>query len=261
MGLLVAWISRDQNRSSAVYIVADSRITAGGNKWNRAKKVFSCKTQPWIFGFCGSVLIPTQVLAELTDAIDSGLAINSNQEPAENWESVRKYVEQALSGSEAFLAKARSYIFGFHRVNDASFDAGYYTLDGTTVAFTHVTNESKESAIIKILGSGQRCYEEVLADTLAQNASINVARIFFASFCRSLQSGKIDSIGGAPQLASLRTKGVGHLNPVLFEKCMFHQGVETDVKAYAGECFDETFQRIDPKTGEMPKDAQRQPLR
>jgi hypothetical protein len=49
--------------------------------------------------------------------------------------------------------------------------------------------------------------------------------------------------------------------PILFEKVMYHQGVETDVKAYNGECFDKTFQRIDPKTRELPEGAQRQPLR
>jgi len=262
MSLLVAWISRDHNgKTSAVYIAGDSRITAGGQKWNRGKKVFSCKTKPWIFGFCGSVLIPTQIVAELTDAIDSGLTVDPGQDAPENWESVRLYLQQALIGSEGFLVKERSYIFGFHRMAESRFDAGYYTLDGTTVHFTHVTNDSKESAIIKVLGSGEECFEQIAAETRARNSSIDVARIFFASFCRAIQSRKVGSVGGAPQLATLRTNGAGHLIPILFEKVMYHQGVETDVKSYAGECFDETLQHIDPKTGELPKGAQRQPLR
>jgi len=261
MSLLVAWISRDQRRPSAVYIAADSRITAGGEKWDRGKKVFTCKTQPWIFGFCGSVLVPTQVIAELTDAIDSGLITNPDRDSATNWESIRLYLQKALTGSGAFLAKSNSYIFGFHRPTDTAFDAGYYTIEKTAVHFTHVTNDSNESAIIKVLGSGKDCFEEIEKETLSRNSSINVARICFASFCRAIQSGKVHSVGGAPQLVSLRRTGVGYLIPILFEKVMYHQGVETDVKAYNGECFDETLQRIDPKMGCMPDGAQRQPLR
>src|SRR5205823_4425439 len=154
----------------------DSRITAGSQKWNRGKKVFSCKTKPWIFGFCGSVLVPTQVLAELTDAIDSGLTVDPDQDSRENWESVQAYLKQALTGSEALLPKEKSYIFAFHRTAESRFDAGYYTLDGTTVHFTHVTNDSKESAIIKVLGRGEECFNQIAAETREKNSSINVAR-------------------------------------------------------------------------------------
>src|SRR5438270_11314693 len=102
MSLLIAWVSRDQNKPSAVYIAADSRISSSKGKWDRGKKVFSCKTQPWIFGFCGDVVVPTQLLSELTDAIDSGLVINSAQSVEGKWESIRFYLQVELQGAAPF---------------------------------------------------------------------------------------------------------------------------------------------------------------
>jgi hypothetical protein len=261
MSLLLAWISRvSDGKASAVYIAGDSRITSENHKWNHGKKVFCAKSQPWIFGFCGSVLVPTQIISELTDAIDSGLVVRCDQTANANWKAIKDYLQRALSGSQPFLAKEPTYIFGFYRQFDGTFDSGYYTLNGTTVSFTHIRDDLKTSTIIKVLGSGEKCFNDIAAETRAKNSSVDVTRIFFASFCRAIRSGNVASVGGTAQLATLRTAGPGQLVPILFDKVLFHQGVETDTKWYSNDCFDETLQRINPQTGELREGAQRQPL-
>jgi len=261
MTLLVAWLSRDQNRPSSAYIAADSRISLGRHAWDHGKKVFACKGQPWIFGFCGDVLVPTQIVAQLVDSIDSGLIIDPSAPFPAKWSAIGSFLAEGFAGALPLRSSNPSYILGFNRNVEKEFDCGYFTISDTRIVYTHIAISSKNSVIVKKLGTGEAAYTHTEMQVRMNNADVVAARVFFAAFCRTLRKNEVHSVGGAPQLASLRTAGAGHIVPIKFGTETYHQGIKSIVSNYSGECFDESFQRIDPKTLKLKSKAQRQPLR
>jgi hypothetical protein len=179
---------------------------------------------------------------------------------ATKWQAIHDYLEQGLKGSMPFMAKEPSYLYAFHRVDRYQFSAACYTINGLNVAVRFADVDPKESSVVKVLGSGAKSFGEVASETKRRNSGVQVARIHFASFCRTIECNAVPTVGGPPQLAALRTKGVGHIIPVKFHDFLWHQGLQIDSASYVGECFDETFQRINPQTLDLVDGAQLQPL-
>ena len=261
MTLIVAWLSHDQKKPSAAYIAADSRISCDKSVWDCAKKVFVSKTQPMIFGYCGSVLVPSTLLAQLVDSIDSGFLFNPAEPVASIWQSLCAFFQRGLKGSLPFMSKAPSYVLGIHRTGDNCFSNAVYTIQGLHVALSHEPITLNRSSVLHELGSGAPAYREIAKHTASKNCNVSVSRIYFASFCRAIRSNKVSTVGGPPQLAALRTKGGGQILPVKFGQSLWQQGMKLEAVSYRGECFDETFQRINPETLNLVEGAQRQPLR
>lgn len=261
MTLLVSWASSLQNGDiSAVYIASDSRISAGQHSWDNGKKVFSCKRHPWIFGFCGDVLIPTQLLSQLVDSIDSEVLFSPDTSLAKKWLAIQELLTEGLRGASPFMSNDTSYILAFHRTEGAKFNCGYYTIYKGSVNFTRVDLNIKTSAIIKTLGTGAKRYVEIESKLRKNNSGNLVARIYFGAFCRTISETHVPTVGGAPQLGTLRTKGNGQLISVLRDGEIYFQGIKSKPSKHH-DCFDKNFQRIDPSTRKLKNKAQRQPLK
>jgi hypothetical protein len=96
MTTLISWVGVDSRSASSVYIASDSRISWGSsNCWDTGRKVFASKIRPDVFGYCGDVLFPTQVLGQLIEQIDQSILF-SHGEP---FRSRAKIVKQALAAS------------------------------------------------------------------------------------------------------------------------------------------------------------------
>jgi len=86
MTALVSWLGVDSRGPSSVYIATDSAISwslkADAKKpdavWANGQKVFSCRTQPDLFGYFGNVSFPTMVIGQLVELIDRGLLFLDN---------------------------------------------------------------------------------------------------------------------------------------------------------------------------------------
>jgi hypothetical protein len=84
MTTLIAWISYGHSGlATAVYLASDSRITWGSqnNRWDAGRKLFTASTSPHAFGYCGDVVFPSLVLAQVASAIDQKLVFDSNALP------------------------------------------------------------------------------------------------------------------------------------------------------------------------------------
>src|SRR4051794_9784665 len=82
MTTLISWatyIAGQANAPSSIYIVSDSRITWGTHNryWDGGRKVFTCCIEPHMFGYCGDVVFPSLVLAQIASAIDNGVLFRS----------------------------------------------------------------------------------------------------------------------------------------------------------------------------------------
>lgn len=263
MTLIVAWVSRDQDGPSTVYIASDSRLTQGAAIWDHGKKVYASRTATWIFGFCGAALIVSQLVSQMVDAIDAGF-IPPQQRPDDGWEACRRYLESGLAGGTAFVGCQPSYVIGFRRLDNGHFDGGYFTIrTELKVDFTHLRMDPnmKGSSIVKVLGTGAEVFGEIEAETREKNFRQCVSRVFFAAVCRAISRKCVTTVGGVPQLVSLRENGGGMTIPVFMGGKLWHQGIGVDSGTYTGDCYDDHFQQIDPQTLVLKVGAQRQVVR
>ena len=79
MTTLLSWVGIDTHGAASVYIASDSRISCGcSQQWDVGRKVFASKTSPKIFGYCGDVSFPIQILGQLVELIDTGCLFEKN---------------------------------------------------------------------------------------------------------------------------------------------------------------------------------------
>ena len=84
MTSLIAWMGGNRGINS-VYLASDSRISWGSSGsplvWDCGRKLFAARSYPEILGYCGDVLFPSQVLAQIIEHIDAGLLFHVNEAP------------------------------------------------------------------------------------------------------------------------------------------------------------------------------------
>ena len=83
MTLMVSWVGVDTHRPASIYIASDSRLSWPNEAhYNHGRKTFACSQFPDIFGYCGDVLFPSMVLAQIVEMIDAGLLFGENSPPS-----------------------------------------------------------------------------------------------------------------------------------------------------------------------------------
>lgn len=118
MTSLISWIGIDQRGPASVYIASDSRITwSNGAEWDFARKVFASRTTPQLFGYCGDVAFPSQVLGQLISLIDSGQAVPMTESSEERLRYVTDVLNGALSTYPKGERRAFSVLSRIHRMN------------------------------------------------------------------------------------------------------------------------------------------------
>jgi hypothetical protein len=74
MTTIVAWLGVDSRGPASLYLASDSRITWGpSTSWDVRRKLFVCRTQPYLFGYAGEAFAPTHLLGQITERIDACL--------------------------------------------------------------------------------------------------------------------------------------------------------------------------------------------
>jgi hypothetical protein len=97
MTTLLSWLGVDSRAPSSVYLASDSRISFGSKRqWDTGRKLFASKTMPEIFGYCGDVTFPIQVLGQIVEQIDNGLFFSEQKEYLNKLEKVRGVVEDSF---------------------------------------------------------------------------------------------------------------------------------------------------------------------
>ncbi|MEK7723449.1 MAG: hypothetical protein AAB336_03805, partial [Acidobacteriota bacterium] len=73
MTSLISWVGTDERGNASLYLASDSRISNNQEKWDFGRKLFTSQKYPEIFGYCGDVLFPTQILGQIIQLIDNDI--------------------------------------------------------------------------------------------------------------------------------------------------------------------------------------------
>jgi hypothetical protein len=263
MTSLVSWVGIDARGPASIYIASDSRITWGGpsHKWDSAKKTFCSLRFPIIFGFCGDVFVPTQIISSIIELIDQGVLVLSG-DVFRKTSHIKSVIESMQSGMYAPGMHSYSLLIGFRDgegFREAHFDAAKITFDKESSKFTFecIDLYREKSFLIFADGSG--------SDSIFKNherweksAQARTSRAIYGAFCDALQSKADQLSGGAPQIVGLYRIGPGRLFGAMYKNDLFVGGkpITPDNRVDVIEWRDELFQRIDPTTKQLSEGAQ-----
>lgn len=264
MTSLIAWIAIDQRAPSAFYMAADSRISwgSGNARWDAGRKLFICRQHPDLFGYVGDVVFPSSVLGQITEAADTGLLFQKN----DNSETKHRKFISALTTS--FNRRHNAPDVGFmilHGSRDfsgpkAQFRLWCQSFSARSKSWSELEVEvpTRQSSLLAAYGTGAR---SVITHTLEWNASDQggTSRAIFSAFCDSIQSAADPFSGGVPQLIGMHHTRLPQIFGVVQDNQRYFQGfpLSQEIESGAIEWRDELFQRIDGQTLQILEGAQR----
>jgi hypothetical protein len=214
MTSLVVWLGVDSRGPASIYIASDSRITWGSSsiKWDHSQKVFSSQKYPDIIGYCGDVLFPSQLLAQIIRLIDAGMLFENSDIPIIKFNKITKVIQEAFEAypkSErrnfAIIYCTREYegmASIFHAfLLDWKLKNGWHT---DLIALPKTEDGQKyKSGIVRPFGSGAKSIKKWYDRWNKIKSEKDTSRTVFNAFCDSLFSKEDEFSGGAPQLVAL----------------------------------------------------------
>ena len=268
MTTLLSWTGIDTHGPASIYIASDSRISWGANhSWDVGRKVFSSRKFPEIFGYCGSVSFPIQILGQLIELIDSGLLFDGTETESIKLEKVTREIERSYmqlptsqKGSCEILYAFRvglkmrsSFHFSRIKIHDSCIIPEYIELP-------------EQSGLIVSSGSGKTSlnawYEKWVGLPFKDPHNTGrTSRNVFGAFCDSLKSGKDPCSGGAPQLVGMYRNGPGIGFGVIYDNKRYLNGIEVPESSALNEIEwrNNLFERCCGESMKILGKAQRQP--
>lgn len=268
MTTLLSWVGVDTHGAASIYIASDSRISWGANNtWDVGRKVFSSKILPEIFGYCGTVFFPIQILGQITELIDNKMLFLDEDIFSDKLEKVRLAIESSYNLLPK-LQKGNCRILYASRVGlkmRSSFHVAEITISEEAVTSKEIALP-QESGIIICVGSGKTAlkkWHEVLIGPPNKDPykSGRTSRNVFSAFCDSLVSKDDQFSGGSPQLVGLYRIQAANNYGIIHNNKRYLNGLEvTNTNSINNiEWRNNLFERCDGKSMKILKAAQRQP--
>jgi hypothetical protein len=210
MTALVSWATYKAGQTSApnsIYIVSDSRITWGTHRasWDGGRKVFTCRIEPHMFGYCGDVVFPSLAIAQIVSAIDNGVLFQAKASADEKHEAVyasliKSFQRRRDTPDQDFwilhaLRMGEDATRSFS-VRQISYDASQRKWQSVPLLIPPTTG------ILAILGSGKVSVKRHIDRWLNSSVGGRGSAIF-SGFCDALFSGEDKHSGGMPQIRAL----------------------------------------------------------
>jgi hypothetical protein len=262
MTSLIAWVGANQGFSS-IYLASDSRISWGSNTsplvWDCGRKLFASRNHPEILGYCGDVLFPSQVLAQIVEHIDAGLFFKSDETPEEKSERIFSSLKNSFLGYPIQQSSQVSILY-CTRQNigkkpiiytwSISWKAGKWERSPLPLP--------TRSDLILAIGSGEITIRKFY-DKWNNSEIGNTSRNVFSAFCDALKSCGDPRSGGAPQLVGLYREGTARSFGVIFnnERYLFGLPVSSDAEWEKVEWRNELFERCNAESRTVLEGAQR----
>ncbi len=268
MTTLLSWTGIDTHGPASIYIASDSRISWGrGKYWNVGRKIFASKTSPEIFGYCGSVTFPIQILGQLVELIDSGLLFVAGDSFAVKLEKLRIKINDSYRSQPISQYDACEIIYA-SRVGSkmsSTFHAAIIKVSTKGVIAEDCVLPDT-SGIIASTGTGKPSLQHSYDEWTGQKAKNlqergRTSRSVFGAFCDALASGKDPYSGGPPQLVGLYKVGPAISFGVIHNGSRFMNGLEINDNPFLNniEWRNDLFERCCGKTMNILEKAQRQP--
>jgi hypothetical protein len=259
---IAAWAGHDQRGISSLNIVSDSRVTWLPSKrpqrWDRGRKTFACRTQPFIFGYWGDVGFPAMALPQVIETMDASLI---RLVPNRPYGAVGSLLRRVWLDYPTTL-RSDSHILVAHRLGigmRSVFSLAVFSYVAETGTWTRTSPAMpSDSAKLLIEGSGAPAMRKAKQ---LWDASVhgNTSRAVYSAFCEGLRSGEDPNSGGGPQVVSLRRIGNGLTFGTVYNSQRYYAGARvrrTDV-APGVEWFNELYERVDGSTMRRLPGAQR----
>lgn len=252
MTLIIAWAAAQHTRkkdiTSALYIASDSRIS-WGEKYDYGKKLFVCKNNPDIFGYCGDVLFPLQILSQIVDGINEGIIYNNND--ALSNEKKAKIIKHILNTTIKDYPKDyginKNGLTIIHGTKDMDKRMSLYKYEWNRKNglwyYETIKQTSTFSQKLFCGGTGknefERNFEQLIKDKGGEE-KVNSSDIFHC-FCQTLIGVKDKSCGGAPQLATLKIgkNGNGQMLGVVYDNNLYFGGLPLKPNAFLTKSMEE----------------------
>jgi len=261
MTTLVAWLGVDSRGPASLYLASDSRITWGRSaSWDRGRKLFTCRHQPYLFGYCGEAFFPSQVLGQLTERIDADLLRGSDANDLAHQvmslfhDMIRDRPELASGNSQLVLAQrsgmGMSSTFHVHTVDFPS--SGLPGLKQCPLPTA--------SDVIGVWGSGAGTFSHHYA-RWANGDVRGTSRAMFSAFCDSIAASGDPLSGSPPQLVGLYRVGPGRAFGLIWEGRRYYYATEVrgTVETRAVQWHNALFEVCDPHSLERAAQSQPQP--
>lgn len=265
MTTLISWISVDSRGPSAIYVVADSRITWGSQArlWDSGRKVFAAPTSD-IFGYCGDVLFPSLVLGQVVDLVSRGLLWTGEIDPCDRHAILVGYMQAAFARRQNAPDQAFTVIHAARRGSGMNSNFLAWRTDyvpgacGWMDAQVDPGDQSK-SHVVLTLGSGSDPFNQEMENWKASPQG-GTARSLFSAFCDALERGSDPLTGGVPQIVSIDRKSPGKVLGFVNDGRRYIHGLPIGYSPgqESLEWVDRLFNRMSPATLELLSGAQRQ---
>jgi len=259
MTSLLSWVSytstgKDRTTPTALYIVSDSRITWGSSArhWDAGRKVFSCRLEAHIFGYCGDVVFPSLVLAQITSAIDSGILFPDGAAAEKKHAIIFESIQRSFERRHNAPGENFSII---HALRIGEDDSGQYFVWQISYNVRTKVWESEglaippKTGVIAILGSGGKSVKEHVRRWSQSDVGARSSAIFSA-FCDALFSEEDPHTGGAPQIAALHRGSHGQIIGFVHDGVHYLHGLQIGPAKVLHRLRwrDRHFQAINPTT-------------
>lgn len=263
MTTLIAWIGANRGFNS-IYLASDSRISWGSNVsspvWDYGRKLFASKNYPEILGYCGDVLFPSQVLAQIVEHIDAGLFFKVHETPDKKSEKIFSSLKNSFLGYPIQQSSQISILY-CTRQNIGKQPIVYtwsISLKAGTWEMSLLPFLPTMSNLLLAVGSGKMTLTKFY-DKWNNSEIGNTSRNVFSAFCDALKSGGDQRSGGAPQLVGLYREGAARSFGVIFnnERYLFGLPVNSDAEWEKVEWRNELFERCNAESRTVLEGAQR----
>ncbi|SKA97248.1 hypothetical protein SAMN02745130_03972 [Thiothrix eikelboomii] len=236
MTTLLSWVGIDTHGPASVYIASDSRISWGSSQqWDVGRKVFASKTSPEIFGYCGNVSFPIQILGQLIELIDTGCLFEKNDSHDIKLNKIIKKIESSYH-ERPVVQRGVFHIIYATRISDRM-NSVFHAYQISSSSKGHITYEEfnfkNKSHVVVALGSGQKYFESRHDKWVGKikedpHDSGRSSRNVFSAFCDSLKAGEDKMSGGSPQLIGLYRVGAAKSFGVIYENNRYLNGIRLD---------------------------------
>lgn len=260
---LISWIGVDSRGQSSIYLASDSRISWGkSSSWDNGRKLFVSKNRPDIFGYCGDVLFPTQVLGQIVEQIDQFILFNRGETFGARAAIVLTALEIALNATPIGQQRAFEVIYASRELEgmQSHFQVcriGWNQSEKWTLVDLEL---SKHSGLIKGIGTGAAANAKWY-DYWQRSDVARTSRSVFGAFCDSLRNGEDPLSGGPPQLVGIYRSGPARSFGVIAggKRYLNGQVVNSSGTFDHIEWRNELFERCDGNTMKLLSGAQPQP--
>ena len=232
MTTLVSWIAYDQRGSSSAYIATDSRISWSVDRvWDGARKCFASREYPDLFRYVGEALLPSLVLGQFVDALDSGFVVGRHVGLPERRRSLFESLKRSVASYPANVSLSDFSVFHLGRVGvgmDSTFEAitvhhrdrtlkceKQTSLDCSAV-LELTSPGAREANTPTVAGSGGQSFEQQFA-SWSKSDHAHTSRAVFSALCASITAGATPTVGGVAQLVGLYRIGSGRVFGVVTE--------------------------------------------